>query len=766
MYVGAPGIEGLFLGRFGTDLLPLMYLLVGISVPVVVLASAGPMSRMDPHRVYPWTGIFMTTLLAVSRVLVELVGPAFYPFLFVIMHLMSTLTAFYAWGVAGAVTTSQQAKRIFPILAACGIVGSSVGALAAGALAPVIGPRNLIAVWAVLAAATIPFAARLTAETPRASGSRARRESVLGGVVRGLREVARSPLLLVFAGMAAVMVALFFLLLFSFSRLAVDRFADESSLASFFGVFQGAATATGFLMSLLLSRRLFAKAGLLGVLVGYALVFLAGFGVSIAARSFWPVVAFRYVQISMYLGMAGPAHQAVFNVVPRRAREHARLFVDGVLTQAGMLLAGSILLALGPAAGLGRHLASGLILSVAAVVLAVAARRRYPDAVRVALRHGGADIFERHRALTEASPGVERALLVGLDGNTAGGRDAEAALDALSRFPRVTDVRRLSSYAEGRLHLSERYLRVADVLSASPFDRSLLEDALRERARYEARLGLWARTLADGTHDHFALRRLTSRDPEERSYAVEAFESRSGRAAAPYIHIVIGNPAERTERSADGGEDISRLVTGLAAGADPWLAACALTCAPELVDDATVDQCARSESRMVRDAARVSRKKGGAMTEDGSISIVDRILHLRNSPIFANLTAELLESVAVACEVGRFEPGDVLDEEGAAADCMYVIVSGSVRILRGSGSDKAEIARRVPGDVIGEMSIISHRPRTATMAAAEPTIVLTLRHRAFEEVLRHSPEVSLAVMEVLCDRLVEAEDRAAAIKED
>lgn len=154
------------------------------------------------------------------------------------------------------------------------------------------------------------------------------------------------------------------------------------------------------------------------------------------------------------------------------------------------------------------------------------------------------------------------------------------------------------------------------------------------------------------------------------------------------------------------------------------------------------------------------------MTEDGSISIVDRILHLRNSPIFANLTAELLESVAVACEVGRFEPGDVLDEEGAAADCMYVIVSGSVRILRGSGSDKAEIARRVPGDVIGEMSIISHRPRTATMAAAEPTIVLTLRHRAFEEVLRHSPEVSLAVMEVLCDRLVEAEDRAAAIKED
>lgn len=83
--------------------------------------------------------------------------------------------------------------------------------------------------------------------------------------------------------------------------------------------------------------------------------------------------------------------------------------------------------------------------------------------------------------------------------------------------------------------------------------------------------------------------------------------------------------------------------------------------------------------------------------------------------------------------------------------------TGSVRIL--SGADRTEIARRGPGDVIGEMSMISHQPRSATMEAAEYTTTLVLNHRAFDQILRRSPEVSLAVMQVLCERLVEAEER-------
>jgi CRP-like cAMP-binding protein len=89
---------------------------------------------------------------------------------------------------------------------------------------------------------------------------------------------------------------------------------------------------------------------------------------------------------------------------------------------------------------------------------------------------------------------------------------------------------------------------------------------------------------------------------------------------------------------------------------------------------------------------------------------------------------------------------------------MYLIVSGSVRIVRGAHQE--EIARRLAGEAIGEMSLLSHRSRTATMIAGEPVKVLIVNHRAFEQILRKSPDVCLAVMQALSDRLVEAGQRS------
>jgi len=66
-----------------------------------------------------------------------------------------------------------------------------------------------------------------------------------------------------------------------------------------------------------------------------------------------------------------------------------------------------------------------------------------------------------------------------------------------------------------------------------------------------------------------------------------------------------------------------------------------------------------------------------------------------------------------------------------------------------------EIARRQPGDIVGEMAIISQEPRIASLVAAGEVRVLCVERKQFEALLRERPETSLAVMRVLCARLKE-----------
>jgi CRP-like cAMP-binding protein len=65
------------------------------------------------------------------------------------------------------------------------------------------------------------------------------------------------------------------------------------------------------------------------------------------------------------------------------------------------------------------------------------------------------------------------------------------------------------------------------------------------------------------------------------------------------------------------------------------------------------------------------------------------------------------------------------------------------------------LAVRTEGDVIGEMAVITSRPRMAGLVARGPVRLLSIARRPFEAILRERPEISLAVMRVLCDRLAD-----------
>jgi CRP-like cAMP-binding protein len=95
-------------------------------------------------------------------------------------------------------------------------------------------------------------------------------------------------------------------------------------------------------------------------------------------------------------------------------------------------------------------------------------------------------------------------------------------------------------------------------------------------------------------------------------------------------------------------------------------------------------------------------------------------------------------------------------KEGDIGDVMFIILSGEVRVLVAQGQKEVEIARRKAGEYVGEMALISREPRSATVNAVGNVRALCIDQKSFESLLRDRPDASLAVIQVLCERLQEA----------
>jgi len=137
-----------------------------------------------------------------------------------------------------------------------------------------------------------------------------------------------------------------------------------------------------------------------------------------------------------------------------------------------------------------------------------------------------------------------------------------------------------------------------------------------------------------------------------------------------------------------------------------------------------------------------------------TLSLMEKILFLRRVSLFADLPPPDLKQVAAIASERICPDGETIAVQGEPGDEMYVIVSGKVRVLTGA-EPGVEVARRKPGEYVGEMAIISREPRMASLVAAGEVRMLCIAQKQFESLLRERPEISLAVMRVLCARLRE-----------
>lgn len=110
---------------------------------------------------------------------------------------------------------------------------------------------------------------------------------------------------------------------------------------------------------------------------------------------------------------------------------------------------------------------------------------------------------------------------------------------------------------------------------------------------------------------------------------------------------------------------------------------------------------------------------------------------------------DLIEVFKDSADLVDFPAGAVIIMEGKEGNHMYVVMQGEVSI---SLEDKV-IATAGPGEIVGEMALINSDLRSATVTAKTDCQLAMIDQGSFESMLRHVPEFSMHVINVLAGRL-------------
>jgi CRP-like cAMP-binding protein len=129
------------------------------------------------------------------------------------------------------------------------------------------------------------------------------------------------------------------------------------------------------------------------------------------------------------------------------------------------------------------------------------------------------------------------------------------------------------------------------------------------------------------------------------------------------------------------------------------------------------------------------------MTEDMEQVRSDRqreqvVAALRPLPIFAPLSDEQIARLADHAAVRRFYTGEVLVQQGAEGDSLYVVMDGKARVeFRNVRGEVQVLAIREPGEFFGEMSLLTGERRSASVVAESDMLVGVVDRAAFAPVL-------------------------------
>lgn len=136
---------------------------------------------------------------------------------------------------------------------------------------------------------------------------------------------------------------------------------------------------------------------------------------------------------------------------------------------------------------------------------------------------------------------------------------------------------------------------------------------------------------------------------------------------------------------------------------------------------------------------------------------------LKAVPLFADLQAADLDMLASAARSVAFKKGARIFEEGAVADCCFVLTAGRARVVL-AGNSGTEILLHVvtPPGLVGEIALLDRSTRSASLVAVEACYLIRIPAAALDA-LRKRPAFEERLVAALVSTLRESDDRVRVI---
>jgi CRP-like cAMP-binding protein len=143
------------------------------------------------------------------------------------------------------------------------------------------------------------------------------------------------------------------------------------------------------------------------------------------------------------------------------------------------------------------------------------------------------------------------------------------------------------------------------------------------------------------------------------------------------------------------------------------------------------------------------------------VSIEDEIRTLQQIPMFRDMEVSKLKLMAFAGQRITYAKGEVLFEQGAASEAVYIILEGEVDVVRSGTAGEVLLARLGETELIGEMGVLCDKPRNAKIVAHTNVQALRIDKMTFIHIVQQVPQLAMAIIRELSERLENANERLA-----
>jgi CRP-like cAMP-binding protein len=128
---------------------------------------------------------------------------------------------------------------------------------------------------------------------------------------------------------------------------------------------------------------------------------------------------------------------------------------------------------------------------------------------------------------------------------------------------------------------------------------------------------------------------------------------------------------------------------------------------------------------------------------------IERVIFLQNVDVFSHVPTEQLAYIATIAEEVTYLANDVIYETNQAADALYLVAEGRVKLHRGG----EEITTAGAKEAFGTWALFDDEPHVATATAVEDSRLLKVDREEFLELLSDHTEITQAVLKNFAGRM-------------